>query len=189
MSRVTSFVLFAGVTCSPLHQLTRRPIALALKNLKLADTTIISADVVTSGTFTPPGERAGPLENLPAFCAVHGVIKPTPKSVDSIRSVAAAEQLERQAAGRRQRRLAGTIGYPAMASALREGLRPRAPTPATPRRAADMAAGSRTADRLQLPRPASDDRQREGADVKRYYTQPRRVHRTTAAARPAASRG
>jgi feruloyl esterase len=51
----------------------------ALANLSLANTTITIAKTVPAGSFTAP--NAGPnnraIENLPAFCQVHGILKPT----------------------------------------------------------------------------------------------------------------
>src|SRR5215471_3569276 len=52
----------------------------ALTGLKLTDTTITEARSNTTGAFTPPGARSRPLDKLPAFCAVKGVLKPTPTS-------------------------------------------------------------------------------------------------------------
>ena len=53
----------------------------ALAALKLADTTISSSKAVAAGPFTPPGGRGGRgSADLPAFCQVHGVLKPTPHS-------------------------------------------------------------------------------------------------------------
>lgn len=49
----------------------------SLAQLRLPDTTITLA-VSTSGTFTPPDGK--PLEGLPAFCRVVGVIRPTSDS-------------------------------------------------------------------------------------------------------------
>ena len=49
----------------------------SLTNLRLPDTVITMA-VTTSGTFTPPDRK--PLEALPAFCRVVGVIRPSSDS-------------------------------------------------------------------------------------------------------------
>ena len=121
MSRVTSFIVSAGVAMFVAAPVSAAPDCAALKNVKLADTSITSSETVTSGSFTPPGERSRPLENLPAFCAVRGVIKPTPTS--AIRFEAWLPQSnwngKLQVVGNGG--LAGTISYPAMASALRDG--------------------------------------------------------------------
>ena len=94
-----------------------------LTTAKLANTTITSAQLMSTGSFTAPGGGRGarPIENLPPFCAVHGIIKPSPTS--SIHFEAWLP--EGNWNGRLQvvgnGGLAGTIGYAAMASALREG--------------------------------------------------------------------
>ena len=49
-----------------------------LSGLKLPDTTITIARSVTGGTFTPPD--GNPVKDLPPFCRVAGVIKPTSDS-------------------------------------------------------------------------------------------------------------
>ena len=93
-----------------------------LAGTKIANTEITSAKVVT-GSFTAPGGGRGarPIENLPSFCAVHGIIKPTPASVIHFE----AWLPENNWNGRLQvignGGLAGTIGYAGMATALREG--------------------------------------------------------------------
>ncbi len=51
-----------------------------LAELKLANTTISSAQSVAAGAFTPPSGPASSFKDLPAFCRVAGVIKPTPDS-------------------------------------------------------------------------------------------------------------
>jgi hypothetical protein len=51
-----------------------------LAELKLPNTTITAAQSVAPGAFTPPAGVAGPYQELPAFCRVAGVIKPTSDS-------------------------------------------------------------------------------------------------------------
>ena len=55
-----------------------------LSTLKLEKATIISAQGVEAGAFTPPGGRAGrgtnAYQNLPAFCRVQATLTPTPDS-------------------------------------------------------------------------------------------------------------
>src|ERR1700753_969962 len=51
----------------------------ALKQLKLADTTITTAERVTSGSLDGPGIDK-PLHELPVFCRVTGVLRPSPDS-------------------------------------------------------------------------------------------------------------
>ena len=48
-----------------------------IQSLKLKDTRIVGTEVHDAGTFTPPqGSPAAPLEGLPSFCRVRGVIAP-----------------------------------------------------------------------------------------------------------------
>ena len=51
-----------------------------LAELKLANTTITAAQPVAPGAFTPATGSATPFKELPAFCRVTGVIKPTSDS-------------------------------------------------------------------------------------------------------------
>jgi feruloyl esterase len=50
----------------------------SLATLRLPNLTVTVAEAVTSGTFTPPGEK--PLTGLPAFCRVAGVLRPSADS-------------------------------------------------------------------------------------------------------------
>jgi len=50
----------------------------AMKDLKLEGTTINLAEAVTSGRLELPG--MGPLEGLPSFCRVAGMMRPTSDS-------------------------------------------------------------------------------------------------------------
>ncbi|HEV8483105.1 MAG TPA: tannase/feruloyl esterase family alpha/beta hydrolase [Blastocatellia bacterium] len=51
-----------------------------LAELKLANTTITAAQSVAPGAFTPTTGSAAPFKELPAFCRVAGVIKPSTDS-------------------------------------------------------------------------------------------------------------
>ena len=51
----------------------------AIKDLKLPDTTINTAERVTSGDLDVPGIDK-PLRDLPVFCRVTGVLRPTADS-------------------------------------------------------------------------------------------------------------
>jgi feruloyl esterase len=51
-----------------------------LAELKLPNTTITSAQSVAAGAFAPPTGSAAPYKDLPAFCRVAGVLKPTSDS-------------------------------------------------------------------------------------------------------------
>ena len=56
----------------------------ALASASLPDTTIVSAQLVPAGAFTPPGQGTQaprPIENLPAFCRVVATMRPVPDDV------------------------------------------------------------------------------------------------------------
>ncbi len=91
--RLLMLALFAGIpaaaaTCESLATLGR------------PNTTITTAESVTSGSFKPPTGPA--MEKLPAFCRVAGVIKPASDSEISVRSVASELGLEREVLWRRK---------------------------------------------------------------------------------------
>lgn len=97
----------------------------ALAGLKIANTTITAAKSIAAGGFTAPGGagRGGsnPYAALPAFCEVHGLIKPSPTSAINFEVwlPAAGWNGKLQTVGNGG--LAGTISYPAMATALKSG--------------------------------------------------------------------
>jgi len=94
-----------------------------LANLALANTTITAAKSLAAGSFTPPeggrGNRA--IDNLPAFCEVHGLMKPTPTSSIHFEVWLPADNWNGKLQVVGNGGLAGTISYPAMAAALRNG--------------------------------------------------------------------
>ena len=76
-SMIWSAALLSGALltfCAAAHAATCESLA----SLALPYTTISVAQSVPAGTFTPPGSP--PIANLPAFCRVAGVIKPTSDS-------------------------------------------------------------------------------------------------------------
>jgi feruloyl esterase len=101
----------------------------ALTGVKIANTTITSAVLNSSGSFTAPGAApagaggrgARPIADLPPFCAVHGVIKPTPTSAIHFEAWLPANNWNGRLQVVGNGGLAGTIGYAGMAGALREG--------------------------------------------------------------------
>ncbi len=103
--------------------LAAAPACETLTGLTLADTTITSAKSVAAGSFTAPGGRAGarPIENLPAFCQVHGVLKPAATSAIHFEVWLPADNWNGKLQVVGNGGLAGTISYPAMATALRTG--------------------------------------------------------------------
>ena len=95
----------------------------ALSNVKIANTSI-SATSVPAGTFTPPGAggRGGRgLADLPAFCRVQATEKPTPTSNIQFEVWLPADGWNGKLQVVGNGGLAGTIGYAAMATALRSG--------------------------------------------------------------------
>jgi hypothetical protein len=96
----------------------------ALSALKIADTTITSAKPVTAGAFTLPDARTGgasPFGTLPAFCQVHGMIKPTPSSAINFEVWLPLTGWNGRLQTVGNGGLAGSISYPAMATALKAG--------------------------------------------------------------------
>ena len=58
----------------------------AMKGLKLEGTTISVAEAVTSGRLEMPG--MAPMEGLPSFCRVSGLLRPHQRFQDPFRSLA-----------------------------------------------------------------------------------------------------
>ena len=90
-----------------------------LSGLTLENTTITVAKSIPAGSFKPGAGQA--IANLPAFCEVHGVLKPTVVSAINFEVwlPSAGWNNKLQVVGNGG--LAGTISYPAMATALRSG--------------------------------------------------------------------
>lgn len=118
-------VVLAGASAAPatLEAPPASPAACdALANLTLPDTTITSSKAVPAGAFTPPGGRAGRgSTELPALCQVHGVIAPTPHSHIQFEVWLPVANWNGRLQVVGNGGLAGTIGYPAMATAVRDG--------------------------------------------------------------------
>ncbi|MBI2150873.1 MAG: tannase/feruloyl esterase family alpha/beta hydrolase, partial [Acidobacteria bacterium] len=95
-----------------------------LKSVSLPNTTVMVAESVPAGTFTPPsgGQRGGQPAALavPAFCRVAAILRPTPDS-----EIEMEVWLPENWNGKFQfvggGGWAGVISYPAMAAALQEG--------------------------------------------------------------------
>jgi hypothetical protein len=93
-----------------------------LANLKLASTTITASTSIQAGAFSPPNARGGrALDDLPAFCRVLGVLAPTARSAIKFEVWLPAVNWNGKLQVVGNGGLAGTIGYPAMAAALRSG--------------------------------------------------------------------
>src|SRR5262245_36988906 len=87
--------------------------------LTLPDTTITLTKSVSSGSFTLPNGNA--LNNLPAFCEVHGVLKPTSVSKIHFEVWMPVSNWNGRFEVVGNGGLAGNISFPAMATALRSG--------------------------------------------------------------------
>ena len=92
----------------------------AIKSMKLADTTISSAERVTSGNLSGPGIDH-PLQDLPAFCRVTGVIRPTTDSVIRFEVWLPENDWNQRFLGVGNGGFAGTIGYQGLAGNLKRG--------------------------------------------------------------------
>ena len=88
-----------------------------LASLALPNTTIMLAKSISAGSFAPPSGRA--IDNLPAFCEVHGILKPTDVSVIHFEVWLPAVDWNGRLEGVGNGGLAGTISFGPMATALR----------------------------------------------------------------------
>ncbi len=92
-----------------------------LANLKLANTAITAAQSVAAGVFTPPTGSAAPFKELPAFCQVTGVIKPTADSDIRFEVWMPSTGWNGKFQGIGNGGFAGTITQPALAAAVSRG--------------------------------------------------------------------
>ncbi len=97
----------------------------SLKSLALDKATIDSVQVVAAGAFTQPNGRAGrggnPFGDLPAFCRVALTAKPSSDSDIKIEIWLPADNWNNKYQAVGNGAWTGTIGYAAMADALRRG--------------------------------------------------------------------
>src|SRR5262245_25317347 len=80
-----------------------------LASLTLPDTKIVAASAVPAGAFTPPGEK--PIENLPAFCRVVAMIRPSSDSNIEVEVWMPAAGWNGKFQGVGNGGFAGSIGY------------------------------------------------------------------------------
>jgi Tannase and feruloyl esterase len=92
----------------------------ALKTLQLPDTTISTAEPVTSGNLEAPGV-VKPLNGLPAFCRVTGVLHPTSDSVIRFEIWLPEKDWNHRFLGVGNGGFAGSIGYQSLAGNLIRG--------------------------------------------------------------------
>ena len=92
----------------------------AIKHLRLPDTTITTVQQVSSGHFEGLG-LATPLENLPVFCRVAGVFRPTADSKIHFEVWMPEKDWNGRILGAGNGGFAGSIGYEQLAGNLRRG--------------------------------------------------------------------
>ena len=92
-----------------------------LANLKLANTTITAAQSVAPGAFAPETGSAAPYKELPSFCRVTGVIKPTTDSDIRFEVWMPSTRWNGKFQGIGNGGFAGTITQPALAAAVARG--------------------------------------------------------------------
>jgi Tannase and feruloyl esterase len=95
----------------------------SLATLKLADTTITSAEQVAAGAFVPPGATAPPAsaKALPAFCRVMATIKPAKDSDIKVEVWLPLTGWNGKYHGQGNGGFAGQIIYPSMGVAITQG--------------------------------------------------------------------
>jgi feruloyl esterase len=91
----------------------------ALARLTLPAVTVTQSEAVPAGAFTPPGGKTVP--EMPAFCRVAGVIKPSPDSDIRFEVWMPASGWSGRFQGVGNGGFAGTISYAQMAVALKAG--------------------------------------------------------------------
>jgi Tannase and feruloyl esterase len=92
-----------------------------LAELKLPNTTITAAQPVAPGEFAPPTGSAAPYKELPAFCRVTGVIKPTNDSEIKFEVWMPSANWNGKFQGIGNGGFAGSISYTGLAGALARG--------------------------------------------------------------------
>src|SRR5262245_47923415 len=121
---IVNFGLLLMALCLPMGAATCDSLA----SLKLTNTSITAVQVVTAGTFQPPG--AAPNRNLPPgalyralpeFCRVQGVIQPTNDSHIALEVLLPAENWNGRIQAVGNGGCAGSINYGGLSLALREG--------------------------------------------------------------------
>ncbi len=125
LTRVIAVLAFGGAETAPALA-AKGPIACeALGQVSLTNGTVISAESVQAGRFTPPASdecgRGRRVRRPPRVLPCPRAADSNPRLRHSHRGVVAAIRVEPQGAGRRQWRIGGTIPYPALAAAVKAG--------------------------------------------------------------------
>jgi hypothetical protein len=114
----SSLVYFSMASCPSLVQAQQA--CEKLKDLKLADASVVSAESVAAGSFALPPGLPAPSVDVPAFCRVRGEIKPTSDSLIKFEVWLPAQwngKFEQVGNGG----LAGSINLFALAGVLKKG--------------------------------------------------------------------
>ena len=111
-----SAALFALIAIS---STVRAESCAALAKLALPDTTITTAELVTTGNFTPP--YGAPMTGLPAFCRVSGILHPTADSVIRFEVWMPEKEWNHRYMGTGNGGFAGTIYYGQLGESLKRG--------------------------------------------------------------------
>jgi feruloyl esterase len=116
------FALFLGVALNAAAQTPCEN----LKSLTLPDSTILAAESIAAGLYKPPslgfpGAPQPAAIDLPAYCRVAAVLKPSPDSEIGMELWLPAENWNGKFQAVGNGGWAGSISFAAMASALREG--------------------------------------------------------------------
>lgn len=124
-SRRKLFRIFSAVLLLAALAFSSRPAAAQtcekLAELKLVNTTITAAQSVAPGAFTSAAGSAAPFKELPAFCRVTGVIKPTADSEIKFEVWMPSTGWNGKFQGIGNGGFAGTITQPALAAAVARG--------------------------------------------------------------------
>ncbi len=115
---ILSSILLLTVLCS---RTTAAQNCEKLADLKLAHTTITAAQSVAPGAFAPATGSAAPFKDLPGFCRVTGVIKPTPDSDIRFEVWMPSADWNGKFQGIGNGGFAGTISQPALAASVARG--------------------------------------------------------------------
>ena len=119
---------FALALCCSAPLPSRAQSCSALRDLRVENTTVISAQLVDSGKFVPPVmvRRASPgsftaFNTLPAFCRVQAVARPSPDSEISIEVWLPATGWNRRYLGAGNGSFGGSINYYRLGESLHSG--------------------------------------------------------------------
>ena len=107
----------------------------SLVRVPLSNATVLSAETIPAGGFTPPGaanaSAAAAFKTLPAFCRVTARLTPTPDSDIRVEVWLPLMGWNRKLQAVGNGGLGGTMPYPSLAAALRAGYARSVRTPAT----------------------------------------------------------